>query len=96
MSKSYKSISEILGSSDEFDKFRKAAKESDVVDKFFEVIPGLDGVAEPVKLEKKILFLKVQNSVWRSELFLKQKAIAEKINRFFDEDLVKTIKFISK
>jgi len=96
MGKSFKSISEILGSSGEFEKFRKAAKESEVVDRFFEIMPGLEGVAEPVKLEKGILFLKVQNSVWRSELFLKQKTLAEKINRFFDENLVKTIKFISK
>lgn len=96
MDNSFKSLSEILSSSNEFDKFRKAARENDVIDKFFEIVPGLKGVAEPVKLERKILFLKVENSVWRSELNLKQKFLTAKINRFFDEDLIQNIKFISK
>ena len=96
MSKSIRSISDILSSSKEFDNFRKAAKESDVINRFFEIMPGLKEVAEPVKIEKKVLFLKVQNSVWRSELFLKQKSLTSKINVFFNEDLVKTIRFISK
>ena len=46
-------------------------------------------------MEKKVLFLRVENSVWRSELKFRQKLIIERINNHLKEDIIKSIKFIA-
>jgi len=48
------------------------------------------------EIEKRSLFIKVENSVWRNELNLQRRIIIEKINKYFDKDVVQTIKFISR
>ena len=47
-----------------------------------------------MKVDKKTLFLKVENSVWRSELKFSESIIVEKINKFFNEERIKFIKFL--
>ena len=94
MSKKLKSINDIIQSERAFDKFRKAAKQQDVIEKFDEIFPDMKKIARPKWLDKKTLIVKVENSVWRSELNLKKDNLAVKINEYFKEDLIKTIKFI--
>lgn len=90
----FKSLSEVFGKDKAFEKVRIAAKEYDVLEKFNEIFPELKKVADAVKIEKGILFLKVENSVWKSELKFRQTTIVEKINKKFNEQIVKSIRFV--
>jgi hypothetical protein len=86
-------LSDIINIEPAFDGLRKKIKESEVLDTFLELFPDLGKVAKPYKIEKKTLFLKVENSVWRSELKFSENIIIEKINTFFKEERIKYIKF---
>jgi len=96
MSEEFKSINEIISGSNAFRVIREIVDENKVIDEFYEVFPDLKQVATPVKIEKRSLFIKVENSVWRNELNLQRRIIIEKINKYFDKDVVQTIKFISR
>lgn len=87
-----KSLSEVLGE-EGFQRFRKSAGEYAVVEKFSEIFPDLSNIVKPQKIEKNILFLKVENSVWRNELRFKQEIMKERINKYFKEKIVKSIRF---
>lgn len=91
---SFKSVADVLGKEEEFSNLRETVKNYDAADKFEIIFPELKQIAQAIKVEKKILFLKVENSVWKSELNLKKNLIAEKINKFFGEEVIKTIKFL--
>ena len=93
MPNDFKSLPDILGKEKAFENVRKAAKEYDVLEKFLEIFPELGKVAQAVKTERGVLYLKVENSVWKSELKFRQTTIVEKINKFFKEEVIKTIKF---
>jgi len=90
----FKSFSEIFNKDNSLENFRNAVKKVDVVTRFDEIFPDLKKIAKPVKVDKNILYLSVENSVWRSELKFKQKLIIDKINAFFNETIIKSIKFI--
>lgn len=89
-----KSISEVIKNEEEFENFRNAAKEYEVVDKFYEIFPDLKSVAVAKKIEKKCLFLRVENSVWRNELKLNQGLIISKINETLKAEVINKIKFL--
>jgi len=89
-----KSISDVINEENEFEKLRAAAKSFSVVEKFYDIFPDLDKIASAVKIEKKVLYLHVENSVWRNELNLRQKLLIERINNYFKENLIKTVKFL--
>lgn len=91
---SFKSVADVLGKEEVFSNLRETVKNYDAADKFEIIFPELKQIAQAIKVEKKILFLKVENSVWKSELNLKKNLIAEKINKFFGEEVIKTIKFL--
>lgn len=91
---SFKSISEILQSEKEFDKIREIAEEYNVVEEFINIFPELRGIAEAKRIDKHILYLKVENSVWKSELNLQKKVLIERINKHFKKEIVKNIKFM--
>jgi hypothetical protein len=88
-----KSISQIIAL-DEFKDIREIAESYDVVEEFYTIFPELKKIAVPKKVEDKVLYIKVENSVWKSELFLYRKQITEKINKFFNKQILKTIKLI--
>ena len=90
----FKSINDIIEKEKDFEKLRDTVKNYNVVDEFKNIFPELSKVAQAIKTEKKILFLKVENSVWKSELKFRQTTIIEKINKKFNEAIVKTIRFI--
>lgn len=95
MPNDFKSLRDVFGKEKAFEKVRKTAKEYEVIENFFAVFPELKKVAEAVKIEKGILFLRVENSVWRSELKFRQTDLIEKINKEFNDQIVKSIRFIS-
>ena len=95
MPKKFKSLSEIIYKENAFKQLVKKAKEQEVVDKFTEIFPELANVVIPVKYENKTLYLRVENSVWRSELNIKQEAIKKKIEKTIETIKVEKIKFIS-
>ena len=94
MPRNYKSLSDVINKEKEFENIRIKAKEYDVVEKFSEIFPELKKIAEAKRVEKGKLFLRVENSVWRSELNFKQEMIVKKINKFFKEEVIDKIKFI--
>jgi hypothetical protein len=94
MPEGFRSLEEIFEHDPELQKIRNSVKQYDVVDYFSKIFPDLGRVARAVKTDKNILFLRVENSVWRSELRLKEKLIVENINKYFKEERIKGIKFI--
>lgn len=93
--KSFRSISDILFKEKDFSKMVSKAKEEEVVIKFSEIFPELSSIAKAVKFNNKTLFLRVENSVWRSELNLKQVALISKIQNSIKDISIEKIKFIS-
>ena len=91
---SFKNINEILAGEKEFEKFRKAINTYEVIERFSEIFPELAKIIVPVKIVKSVLFLRVDNSVWRSELNFRKELLIKKINIFFKKEIVKSIKFI--
>ncbi|MFO7446257.1 MAG: DUF721 domain-containing protein [Ignavibacteriaceae bacterium] len=78
-----------------FDGLRKRIKESDVVANFYTILPDLKKIAVPVKVEKKTLYLKVENAAWRSELKYSEKTIISKVNDFYKEERIRYLRFSS-
>lgn len=76
-------------------KVRNSVKQSEVIEKFFNVFPEMQKVVTPVSVNRKVLLLKAGSSVLRSELRLNESLIIEKINNFFNEERVRSIRFIS-
>jgi hypothetical protein len=94
MDKGFVKLSDIINTRPEFDGLNKRIKDNEVLDGFIKIFPDLGKVAKTVKVDKKTLFLKVENSVWRSELKFSESVIVEKINKFFNEERIKFIKFL--
>lgn len=95
MPEGFLSISEIIKREPGFEKLRKLIKQHDIINGFHKIFPDLKKIAVPVKIEKKTLLLKVQNAVWRSELKFNQITLIEKINTFYEEEIIRSIKFQS-
>jgi len=93
MDKGFVRLADIINNIPEFEGLRKRIKENEVLDSFLEIFPDLVKVAKALKVDKKTLFLKVENSVWRSELKFSESVIIEKINAFFKEERIKYIRF---
>lgn len=95
MSNNFRSLSDVIYKEKVFNKLVSKIKEYEVVDKFSEIFPELDTVAKAIKVNKKTLYLRVENSVWRSELNLRQEAIIKKIKKNLKQADLEKIKFIS-
>lgn len=89
------SFSEILKTNPGLAKIHEIIKESDVVNEFGKILPDIVKIASAVKVEKKTLFLRVEDSVWRNELRHKENIILEKVNKYFNENRINKVKFIS-
>ena len=89
------SISEIISKEPGFEKLRKVIKQHDVIIGFHKIFPDLKKIVIPVKIERKILHIKVQNAAWRSELKFNQETMIEKINSFYKEEIIKAIRLQS-
>jgi predicted nucleic acid-binding Zn ribbon protein len=49
---------------------------------------------KPLEIKKGILSLKVDNSAWKSELFLQKKAIIDKCNLMLGSPVIQGIRFV--
>ncbi len=94
MLKGFVSIGEIINNEPGFEKIRNVIKQSDVAIDFLTIFPALDKIAKPVKVEKKVLYLKVENPAWRSELKFQDSIIVGRINNYYKEERIKWIKFL--
>jgi predicted nucleic acid-binding Zn ribbon protein len=56
---------------------------------------GFKNKAKPISLKDKVLTVDCLNSVWASELQIKQPMISARINRKFGKEMVQRIRFIS-
>ncbi len=92
--KQIKSVGEIISESKELERFRNAVEGFNVVKEFKEIFPELKKVVRPRKVENGTLFLRVEDSVWRSELNMKKHLIIKKINSFYDKKIIKQIRFL--
>lgn len=94
MNNSFKSMAEIFKLEPGLEKVRKVMLHSDVILDFEKIFPELTATVIPVKFEKKVLFLKIENAAMRSELKYKESLIIEKINKYFNNSaLVKSVRF---
>lgn len=91
---SFRTIEDVLNSESEFSSLRESLKNYDIVEEFGKIFPDLSPIAQAVKVDKQILFLRVENSVWKSELNLIKNLIVEKINKHFNKQVIKTIRFL--
>jgi len=95
MPNGFLSISEIINKEPGFEKLRKVINQHYVIIGFHKIFPDLKKIAMPVKIEKKVLYIKAQNAAWRSELKFNQETIIEKINSFYKEEIIKAIRLQS-
>ena len=94
MPNSFKSLSDAFNTEPAFEGLRKIIKESDVVSEFGKIFPDLEKVAAAVKVEKRVLSLKVENPTWRSELKFREQLIVDKVNEHFKEIRIIRIRFV--
>ena len=91
---SFRTIDDVLNNEGEFSNLRESLKNYNIVDEFGNIFPELKLIAQAVKVEKQVLFLRVENSVWKSELNFNKNLIAEKINKHFNQQVIKSIRFL--
>jgi len=89
------SIGEIISREPSLKKVQELLLNGEVIEKFYEIFPGLRGIATPAKMEKKVLYITVDYSVLKGELKFHDAEIVEKINSFFNEERIKKIRFSS-
>ena len=89
----FRSLTDILGKDKAFSKFRKTVKENDVLTEFNNIFPELSKTVKAAKVNKGVLYLVVENSVLRSELYHQKNLIVEKINKHFNQQILVDTKF---
>ncbi|MCH7973507.1 MAG: DUF721 domain-containing protein [Bacteroidetes bacterium] len=94
MPDNFKSLKEVFEKEPRLKTLRNIINAYSVVADFNIIFPEFKKMVIPVKVEKKSLFLSVENSVWRNELKFKEKEIIEKINNHFKTEIIKWLKFI--
>jgi hypothetical protein len=93
MPDSFKKLGEVLLKDKAFSKFRASVKENEVVLEFENIFPDLSKTVKANNVNKGILFLIVENSVLRSELYLQKSLIIEKVNKYFNQKVIVDVKF---
>lgn len=94
MPDNFRSIKDIINQEPGLSGLRKDIINSETLSEFGNIFPELALIVKPIKIENETLFLKVENSVWRSELNLQCKSLIETINSFFKEDRIISIRFL--
>ena len=95
MPEGFHKISEIFDKEPGLANIRRVLKQSDIVNDFEKIFPDLVKIAKAVKAEKKCIYLRVQNAAWRSELKFREVQIINKINKFYKEERIKFVRFVS-
>ncbi|MCX6169597.1 MAG: DUF721 domain-containing protein [Ignavibacteriales bacterium] len=94
MRSSFRTLEDLLKNESEFSNLRESLKNYDIVDEFEKIFPELKIIAQAVRVDKQVLFLRVENSVWKSELNFKKNLIVDKINKHFNQQIIKSIRFL--
>lgn len=92
----FKSIKDIFNSDPALKNIRSVINENDVVNDFSKIFPDFVKIAEAVKVQNKVLTLKVTNAAWRNELKFKEKEILDKIKTYYGEERINQIKFSAR
>ncbi len=93
--KKFVSLTEILNKDKAFSNLRKTVLQNDVVSEFYNIFPNFKKTVKPLNVYKETLYLEVENSVLKNELFLQRNLITKKINEHFKKKIIKYIKFKS-
>lgn len=91
---SFRSVKDIILKEPGLSGLKTDIINSETILEFTKIFPDLEQIVKPIKIENKTLFLKVENSVWRSELNLQNKSLIEKLNSHFKEERIKAIRFL--
>ena len=84
MHKGFISLGEAFEKEPSLTKLKNSIKDYDIVTNFYEIFKDFEKIAVPVKVKNNVLYLKVENSVWRSELKIKEQNIIEKIQKIIE------------
>jgi len=95
MPDSFKSLDDVFRKEPAFKYLREVVKSSDVVNDFYKIFPDFEKIALPLKVDKKVLKLRLENPTWRSEMKFRESEIVERINKFYNEERIKQIRFSS-
>jgi hypothetical protein len=95
MNDAFHSVSEIIAEDAKFKKVRELIWNDEILSKFFIIFPELKNYAQPEKIVKNTLYIKVENSVLRSELKFHDEEMLAKINGFFHQERIKKVRFFS-
>ena len=93
MPKDFKSLTDIMEHEKAFSRFRKSVREQDVQEEFFNIFPDLKKTVEISNIKNGILYLFVENSVLRNELYLRKALVIDRINKHFNNNILTDIKF---
>jgi len=93
--KKFVSLTDVLTKDKAFSNLRKTVLQSDVISEFHNIFPHFNKTVKPVNVYKGTLYLEVENSVLKNELFLQRNLISKKINEHFHKNIIKNIKFKS-
>lgn len=91
---SFRTINDVIENEKEFEKLRESLSNYNVVEEFEKIFPELSLIAKAVKLNKQVMFLKVENAVWKSELNFQKTILIARINKHFGREVIKSIKFL--
>lgn len=94
MGNEIKSLKDIFNSEEDFDKLRNLVKSYDVAADFYTIFPELQSFVSAATVNNKMLLIKVENSIMRHELFLKNELMIKKINDYYNEPRIKAIRFL--
>ena len=93
MPKHFKSLTDVISKDKAFLNFRKSVQEHEVINEFDNIFPKFSKTVFPSNVRKGILYLIVENSVLRNEIYLNKSKFIEKINNHFNKQIVIDIKF---
>ncbi|MCI0707381.1 MAG: DUF721 domain-containing protein [Ignavibacteriae bacterium] len=92
---SIKPIGAILGDLTEELGIQGKLKQYEAVTRWAEVVgERIAQEAEPQKIEKGVLLVRVRTGVWRNELTMRKSEILAKLNQLIGETVIKDIKFL--
>jgi hypothetical protein len=89
----FRSLKDVFNHEPELKNLRNVIKDKDIVNDFFDIFPDLIKIVSSVKSSRKTLIIKVENPMWRQELKHQENNIVKKINEFYKEERISTIRF---
>ncbi len=73
----------------------KALKEYSIISDWKAIVgEKIAGHAEPMEIKDGMLFLKVENSVWRNQLFSLKGEMLKKINQYAGKKIIRSIYYL--